>query len=185
MVVVDNLSNGKKFKKKNLIHLNQNFSSKVIANFIKKKNIKKIIHLAAYIDAEESVNNPIKYSQNNLIEFKKFLENIKNSNLKKLFLHLLLQSMVMDQKKKLMKDLIQNLCHLMGYQNFKVRSYLVLLRKKFFSSYSLRFFNIAGANVDIGCGPFNKSYKHIFNILLKKKYFSLMEIIMTLRMELV
>ena len=84
VAVVDNLCNGKKFKKKNLIHLNQNFSSKVIINFIKKKNIKKIIHLAAYIDAEESVNNPVKYFQNNLIEFKKFLENVKNLNLKKI-----------------------------------------------------------------------------------------------------
>ena len=93
--------------------------------------------------------------------------------------------MVMDQKKKIDEKFDTKPMSPYGLSKLQGEKLLgFIAKKKFFSSYSLRFFNIAGANVDIGCGPFNKSYKHIFNILLKK-YFSLMEIIMTLRMELV
>ncbi len=172
VAVVDNLCNGKKFKKKNLIHLNQNFSSKVITNFIKKKNIKKIIHLAAYIDAEESVNNPVKYFQNNLIEFKKFLENIKNLNLKKIIFASSAAVYGNGSKKKIDERFDTKPVSPYGLSKLQGEKLLgFIAKKKSFSSYSLRFFNIAGANVNIGCGPFNKSYKHIFNILLKKKIF--------------
>ena len=41
VIVVDNLINGKKFKKRNLIHLNKNYSTKYVANIIKKKKLKK------------------------------------------------------------------------------------------------------------------------------------------------
>ena len=54
-------------------------------------------------------------------------------------------------------------------QGEKLLSYFS--KKYHFNSYNLRFFNIAGADVKIGCGPFNNSYKHIFNILLRSKKF--------------
>ena len=53
VVVVDNLVNGIKFKRKNLFFLKENFSSKKVIKIIKKKRIRNIIHLAAYIDSEE------------------------------------------------------------------------------------------------------------------------------------
>ena len=41
-------------------------SRKILKNVTSIKNIKKIIHLAAFIDAEESVKNPLLYWDNNL-----------------------------------------------------------------------------------------------------------------------
>ena len=84
VIVVDNLINGKKFKKRNLIHLNKNYSTKYVANIIKKKKIKKIVHLAAFIDSEESVKNPSKYFQNNVLRFKRFLEHFKRIDIDKI-----------------------------------------------------------------------------------------------------
>ena len=60
--------------KKKLIHLNQNFSSKVIANFI-KKILKKLSFSCLHRCWNQLII--LLYFQNNLIEFKKFLENIK------------------------------------------------------------------------------------------------------------
>ena len=40
VIVVDNLINGKKFKKRNLIHLNKNYSQ-YVTNIKKKKKLKK------------------------------------------------------------------------------------------------------------------------------------------------
>ncbi len=37
VIVVDNLINGRKFNKKNLVHLKKNYSTKYVTNFIKKK----------------------------------------------------------------------------------------------------------------------------------------------------
>ena len=172
VTVVDNLCNGKKFTKKNLFHIQKNFSSKIVLDYIKKKKIKKIVHLAAYIDAEESVKNPIKYFKNNVIELKKFLVNIKNTNVEKFILASSAAVYGNGSKKKIDENSLvlpispYGLTKLQGEKLINYYS-----QKYFFSSYSLRFFNIAGAKVEIGCGPFNNSYKHIFNILLRSSKF--------------
>tara|TARA_X000000950_G_scaffold284575_1_gene388009 strand:- start:500 stop:1468 length:969 start_codon:yes stop_codon:yes gene_type:complete len=172
VVVVDNLCNGKKFKKKNLIHINKKFSSDIVANYIKKKNIKKIIHLAAYIDAEESVKNPTKYFKNNVIEFKKFLENIKDLKLNKIIFASSAAVYGNGSKNKISESFEIKPMSPYGLSKYQGEELLNYFSKKYlFSSYCLRFFNIAGANIKIGCGPFNSSYNHIFNILLKKKIF--------------
>lgn len=172
VVVVDNLCNGKKFRKKNLVHLNKNFSSKIVINFIIKKKIKKIIHLAAFIDAEESVKNPKKYFKNNVIEFKKFLENIKNLKLNKIIFASSAAVYGNGSKNKISESFETKPISPYGLSKYQGEELLNYFSKKYsFSSYCLRFFNIAGANKKIGCGPFNSSYNHIFNILLKKKIF--------------
>ena len=172
VIVVDNLCNGKKFIKKNLFHIKKNFSSKIVLKNIKKKKIKKIVHLAAYIDAEESVKNPTKYFKNNVIELKKFLENIKNVGIKK-FIFASSAAVYGDGSKKKIDENFLTLpvspYGLTKLQGEKILNYYS--KKYFFNSYSLRFFNIAGAKAEIGCGPFNKTYKHIFNILLRSSKF--------------
>lgn len=172
VVVVDNLSNGKKFKKKNLIHIKKNFSSKMVTNYVKKKNIKIIIHLAAFIDAEESVNNPIKYFKNNVLEFQKFLENLKNSNITKFIFASSAAVYGNGSKKKISENFLSQPISPYGLSKLQGEKILNFFSKKyFFSNYNLRFFNIAGADSKIGCGPFNNSYKHVFNILLKNEIF--------------
>ncbi len=174
VIVVDNLSNGKKFKKKNLVHVKKKFSSKIVTEYIKKNNIEKIVHLAAFIDSEESVRNPIKYFKNNVIELKKFVENLQYTKLKKIIFASSAAVYGNIAKKKInesSKTFPLSPYGLSKLQGEKLINYFS--KKYFFSSYNLRFFNIAGAKVSIGCGPFNNSYKHIFNILLKNNRFSI------------
>ena len=164
VIVVDDLSNGKKFKKKNLNHLKNNFSSKIVTNYIKKKNIKKIIHLAAFIDSEESVKNPIKYFKNNVLEFHKFLDNLKNFNIEKFIFASSAAVYGNGSKKKISENFVSQPISPYGLSKLQGEKMLNFFSKKyFFNSYNLRFFNIAGADTKIGCGPFNNSYKHVFN----------------------
>ena len=172
VIVVDNLINGKKFKKRNLIHLNKNYSTKYVANIIKKKKIKKIVHLAAFIDSEESVKNPSKYFQNNVLRFKRFLEHFKHIDIDKIIFASSAAVYGNSQRNKISEKYRTSPLSPYGSSKLQGEELLNYFSKKYqFNSYSLRFFNIAGANSRIGCGPFNKSYKHIFNILLKSNEF--------------
>ena len=172
VIVVDNLCNGKKFLRKNLFHIKKNFSSKIVLDYIQKKKIKKIVHLAAYIDAEESVKNPKKYFKNNVIELKKFLENIKNTNIEKFILASSAAVYGNGSKKKIDENFSVSPVSPYGLTKLEGEKLINYYSQKyFFNAYSLRFFNIAGAKTKIGCGPFNSSYKHIFNILLRSSKF--------------
>ena len=75
--VVDNLVNSKKiYFKKNFFFLRSTFESNQTLNLIKKNNIRTIIHLAAFIDSEESLRVPKKYYQNNLFKLNIFLKKL-------------------------------------------------------------------------------------------------------------
>ena len=172
VVVVDNLINGRKFIKKNLFFFKKNFSSKAVSDYIKRKKIKKIIHLAAYIDSEESTKLPRKYFQNNVIKLEKFFVNIKNSNIEKFIFASSAAVYGNASKKKIDEKFKTNPISPYGLTKLQGEKIVSFFSEKYnFSSYKVRFFNIAGANFKIGCGPFNHSYKHIFNTLLRTKKF--------------
>ena len=171
VVVVDNLINGKKFNKKNLFFIKKDFSSKFVSNYIKKKKIKKIVHLAAYIDAEESTRLPRKYFRNNVIELEKFLVNIKNNKIEK-FIFASSAAVYGNSKNKIDEKFVTKPISPYGLSKLQGEKIVSFFSRKYnFSSYQIRFFNIAGADFKIGCGPLNYSYKHIFNILLRSKKF--------------
>ena len=81
--IVDNLINGFKNKNDNFSFLKENFDSIKFKKLLFKENIKIIIHLAAYIDSEESLRKPNLYFENNVNSFKRFLNKIKNLKLEK------------------------------------------------------------------------------------------------------
>ena len=170
--VVDNLVNGKKFFKKNLTFIKGDYSSKQTAKKIISNDIKLIIHLAAFIDAEESTKKPEKYFQNNVIKFQKLLENLKNYTIEKLIYAssaAVYGNGSVDKLKETYKTNPISPYGITKLQGEKLLNYYS--EKNNFQSYSLRFFNVAGANYKINCGPWNKGYKHIYNILLRNKKF--------------
>ncbi len=109
---------------------------------------------------------------NNVLKLKKFLQNLKYIKIDKMiFASSAAVYGNMDRKKISEKSTTRPLSPY-GLSKLQGENLLSYFSKKYqFNSYNLRFFNIAGANAKIGCGPFNKSYKHIFNILLKNREF--------------
>jgi UDP-glucose 4-epimerase len=170
--VVDNLVNGQKFSKTNLTYFKGDYSSKQIVKIITNNDIKIIIHLAAFIDAEESTKDPKKYFQNNVIKFQKFLENIKKLNIDKIIYASSAAVYGNGGEGKLKETCKTHPISPYGLTKLQGEKLLNYYSKKNnFQSYSLRFFNIAGANYKINCGPWNKGYKHIYNTLLRSKKF--------------
>ena len=76
-------------------------NKKKILNFIKKKNIKYVIHLAAQAGIRYSLKNPKKYFDSNILGFFNLLESLKNKKIE----HLVFasSSSVYGNKKKFMK----------------------------------------------------------------------------------
>jgi len=174
VIVIDNLINGVKFKRKKLIFYKLNYASKKLINIIKKHKIDNIIHLAAFIDSEESMQSPKKYFKNNVDNLINFLINLKNLKIKKFVFASSAAVYGSVSKSKInenFKTQPESIYGLTKLQGEKVVQFYSL--KYQFQSSILRFFNLVGCDYKIKCGPLNKSYKHIFNTLLKSNDFTI------------
>lgn len=173
--VVDNLINSQKIIfKENFLFLKSSFESDKTLNLIKKNNIKLILHLAAFIDSEESLRFPKKYYNNNLFRLNIFLKKLSKlkidnfifsstaaiyGNSRKFFLN--------EDDKKFPKT---------PYGISKLKAEVLIKRYSKLNKFNytiLRFFNVCGTLNKINCGPVNNSYKHIFNKIIKLKKFTI------------
>ncbi len=88
VIVIDNLSNGNLkniknlIKEKNLIFLKKNISDKKLN--LKKYKINYVFHLAALGSIVPSIDNPIKYMENNFNGTLNLLEKLRNMKIKKI-----------------------------------------------------------------------------------------------------
>ena len=172
--IVDNLINGFKNKNDEFYFFKGNFDNPKVKKIILNENIKIIIHLAAYIDSEESLRKPKLYFENNVNAYKKFLNNIKNLKLEK-FIFASSAAVYGDIEKKTISEndltlpkSTYGLTKLIGENLLSDFDF-----KYQFPRYSLRFFNIVGCDSFSNSGPHNKSYKHVFNKLFYNNIFYL------------
>lgn len=172
--IVDNLINGFKNKNDKFHFLKENFDSLKVKKLIFKENIKIIIHLAAFIDSEESLRKPNLYIENNINAYKRFLNNIKNLKLEK-FIFASSAAVYGDIQKKSISENDLTLPKSTYGLTKLIGEYLLsdFNFKHQFSKYSLRFFNIVGCDNFSNSGPINKSYKHVFNKLFYNNIFYL------------
>jgi UDP-glucose 4-epimerase len=171
--VVDNLINSKKIHfNKNFNFLRSTFESNQTLNLIKKNNIRTIIHLAAYIDSEESLRLPKKYYQNNFFKLNIFLKKLSKLKIDN-FLFASTASVYGDNKNNFLKENSKKIPK--TPYGISKRKAEILIKKysklKKFNYSILRFFNVCGTFNKIDCGPTNNSYKHIFNKIVKLKKF--------------
>ena len=172
VVVIDNLVNGVKLLKKNLFFYHEDYSSSKVPKIIKYHRISDVIHLAAFIDSEESMFNPKKYFHNNVQNLIIFLENIKNLKIRNFIFASSASVYGNSNKHKIKETSAVDPVSIYGLTKLQGENIITFYAKKYnFKAYILRFFNLVGADPSINCGPLNKSYKHIFNSLLKYKKF--------------
>ena len=177
VVVVDNLSTGSKklinpkvkFIKANIL------DKKKIFAVIKKYKTKIIFHLAASLDVNESMIDPIKYYLNNVVGTESLIKDASKKNLIKKVIFSSTCAVYGDVKKKFVNE-THECSPVSHYGKSKFLSEILLKNysKEYnFSVAILRYFNVIGADQSLRCGIINDSnqlVKKLNRNTIKKNY---------------
>lgn len=158
VTIIDNLSTGNSnlIPKKALFYKCDISDEKKI-NKILKNNYDIVIHLAAYIDVQESVKNPKKYLTNNYLKSKKFLNLCVKNNINK-FLFSSTAAVYGNKKKKVFENSKINILSPYALSKYKIEKFLeVLSTKKKIDYIILRYFNVAGTENRFRTGDLKKN----------------------------
>jgi UDP-glucose 4-epimerase len=164
--VVDNNITGKNFiKNKNCFYYKTDYFSQKTFEIIEKNNISNIIHLAGYIDSNESVYKPKKYLNNNFIKLKKFIKVCEKLNVQKI----VFSSSAAVYGNTLSGKIINENSRLSPISPYGKSK---LLAEKFLCKSNLkvvvlRYFNVAGPTFNLEYNQNFKSYKHLLKKLLE------------------
>ena len=169
-IIIDKLI----YKKNNIIPKKSIFFKLNISNLslvkkiIKKYNIKSVIHFAAYKDVEESILKPKKYYNNNYLKTKKFINCCKENGVN----HFIFSSSAavygnLDKNKKVIENSPLKPISIYGLTKKKVEEYLKEISDKNFKFFSLRYFNVLGADKNFKYGPIGLNLKSFSNNLYK------------------
>lgn len=164
--IIDNFLTGKNFlNHKNCKYIKSDYYDKKTFKIIKDNNISTIIHLAGFIDSNESVFKPKKYLRNNYYNFKKFINRCEKLNVKKIIFS---SSAAVYGNKKNFKLTSESsiLKPISPYGKSKLLAEKFLIKKNI-KAVILRYFNVAGPTFEYKFNQNHKSYKHILKKLLE------------------
>ncbi len=173
--IIDDLSTGHKklINKKAKFYKEDISNKKEVLKILKKNKIKCIFHLAASILVSESMDEPEKYYNNNVIKFLNFLETCVEAKIK--FFIFSSTCAVYDDDQKIVKEssLIKPKS-VYGKTKLYGEELLKNFSKKYKFQYSiLRYFNVIGADTQSRTGQLNDSghlFMNIANSILRKDY---------------
>ena len=172
------------YKKENIIPKKAIFYKTNISNLllvkkiIKKYNISSVIHFAAYKDVEESILKPNKYNHNNLFITKKFINCCKENGVK----YFIFSSSAavygnLKKNKKVSENSPLKPISIYGLTKKKIEEHLTRIADKKFKFFSLRYFNVLGADKNLKYGPIglkNKSFSNnLYNSIKLGKDFKI------------
>jgi len=169
-VIIDKLI----YKKKNIIPKKSIFYKTNISNtnlvkkIIKRHNITSVMHFAAYKDVEESILNPTKYKNNNYLLAKKFIKCCKDNGVN----YFIFSSTAavygnLKKNKKVSENSPLTPISMYGLTKKKIEEYLKKISDKNFKFFSLRYFNVLGADKDLKYGPIGLKINSFSNNLYK------------------
>ena len=174
--ILDNFSTGnKKLLNPEANFFNLNFGDKKnLKRIISEKKINCIIHLAASISVPESMKNPQKYYQNNVINLINLLDVCKETKIKYFIFSSTASIYGETTKSTVSENDIKNPTNIYGKTKLIGEELIKYYSKKIDLNYAiLRFFNVIGADSWRRTGPI-LNQGHLFgNILenIKKKNF--------------
>ena len=158
-ITIDNFSTGHPnfVKWGDLIECDITHTIKLTSFFEKIKPI-AVIHFAAASNVGESMINTMKYYYNNLLGTISLVEAMQKNNVSKMVFSSTCATYGIHPKGKISENIFQN----------PVNPYLSLLNKINF--YSLRYFNVAGADDDLEIGELRDSETHLIPLAIKSGY---------------
>lgn len=169
-IIIDKLIYKKKnILIKNCIFFKSNISDlRLVKKIIQKFNIKSVIHFAAYKDVEESITNPKKYYNNNYKISKKFIKCCKDNDVN----YFVFSSTAavygnIKKNKKVIESSPLKPISTYGITKKKIEDYLKKISDKNFNFFSLRYFNVLGADKNLEYGPIGNNINSFSNNLYK------------------
>ncbi len=165
VIIIDDLSTGlRKNVPKKSIFFNGNINNHyTLEKIFKSYKIDIVMHFAAFINNEESINKPKKYYDNNYLNGKKFFKFCFKNDIKNI-IYSSTAAVYGNKKKKVSeKDTLQPMS---PYPKSKLLLERYLEKnKKRINCAILRYFNVAGADKDLRCGfNIHKGYNLILNL---------------------
>ncbi len=149
-----------------------------VKKIIKKYNINSVIHFAAYKDVEESILKPEKYYKNNYLITKKFIDCCKENGIRNfIFSSTAAVYGNINKNKKVTENLPLKPISMYGKTKKKIEKYLDKKSNKLFKFFSLRYFNVLGADKNLKYGPIelntNSFSNNLYKSIIKKKNFKI------------
>ena len=173
--IIDNLSTGhRKLINKKAIFYKVNCGNKSkVSQILKQNNIKSIIHCAAFIDVIESEKKPKKYYNNNVLNTKKLLDECVKNKIKNFIFSS--SCSVYGERNNIVSETTKTQPKSMyGKTKLECEKLIKLYSKKYKFNYGiLRYFNVAGSDIENKIGCINKTNSLIKNLsqnIAKKKY---------------
>jgi len=170
-VVFDNLSSGfRKFVPPGVPFIKGDLRNyKDIHSVLKKHRITTVMHFASSIIVPESVVDPIKYYDNNVVAFINLVRAMKETGVKNIVFSSTAAVYGEPKKVPIREDAF--LCPGNPYGTTKVMAEKVLqdmaAADKDFSFVALRYFNVAGAHSEGGIGEAHEPETHLIPIVLE------------------
>jgi UDP-glucose 4-epimerase len=157
VTIIDNLSTGSLDlvpKKARFYKCDINDEFKI--SKILKNNYNLVIHLAAYIDVQESISKPKKYIKNNYLKSKIFINLCVKNNIKKFLFSS--TAAVYGNKNKIVSE-NQKINNLIPYalSKYKVEQFFKNYTKKKIDYIILRYFNVVGTENRFRTGDLKKN----------------------------
>ncbi|WP_152632769.1 UDP-glucose 4-epimerase GalE [Aliarcobacter butzleri] len=182
IIIIDNLSTGFLSTINTLISLdktnsrikfyNQDLKDSInIEKIFKENNIKEIVHFAAFSQVEESVKNPIKYYINNTINTSNLINIALKYNVEKFIFSstAAVYGEISNNILLINENIITNPINPYGKSKLFSEEILkdVSNMKKSFKYVILRYFNVAGADIDGLLGENHNPETHLIPLVIK------------------
>lgn len=169
VVVLDNLSNGNLTSLENVKYINGDIGDiSTVTSLLASEDIDAVINFAALAYVGESVSNPKKYYENNVVKGKALLDAIVESGVKKIVFSSSCATYGIPEKVPINEDEKQWPVNPYGWTKLMfeqmMRDYDNAYNLKFVS---LRYFNAAGADADGLIGEMHDPETHVIPILLQ------------------
>lgn len=179
-VIIDKLVHKKKsiFLKKSLFFKTNISNLNLVKKIIKKYEINCVMHFAAFKNVEESILNPKKYYDNNYLITKKFINCCKESGIK----YFIFSSSAavygnIKKNKKVLENSALKPISIYGLTKKKIEQHLYKISDKNFYFFSLRYFNVLGADKHLRYGPIglkNNSFSNnLYKAVISNKVFKI------------
>ncbi len=169
VVIIDNLEKGHKSAVKGgRLYIGDLRDDDFLKNVFMKEDIEAVIHFAAYSLVGESVGNPLKYYNNNVVSTLKLLNIMKENSINKIVFSSSAAVYGEPENIPILEDNRTLPTNPYGETKLAVEKALKWADKAYGIKYaSLRYFNAAGANPDSIIGEDHTPESHLIPIILQ------------------
>ncbi len=169
VIVLDNLENGyKDFVLGGKLVVGDLRDIRFLESFFKNNKIEAVIHFAAYTSVEESMKDPIKYYENNVVGTINLLKAMINNNVRKIIFSSTAAVYEATKNVPLLETDILLPHNVYGKTKLDIENILESLRvAKYIDYIVLRYFNASGADKSGIIGEAHKNETHLIPLVLQ------------------